>query len=252
MGLLEGKVALVSGAGAGIGKASALHFAREGARVAVVDIDRAAAEATQKEIVGEGGDAFAIEADTSREADVARMVAETVEHFGRLDCAFNNAGIINDVRPVHETPLEDWQRVIDVNLTGVFLALRHEVPQMLSQGGGVICNMASAAGLIGWALASPYTAAKHGVVGLTKTAALEYAQQGIRVNALCPAFTWTPMVERLLGGDAAATAAAVAAHPVGRLAQPQEIAEAAAWLCSDRSSFVTGAAMPVDGGYTAQ
>ena len=251
-GLLSGKVALVTGGSTGIGRASALTFAREGAQVVVADVVVDKAEETVRLIKEAGGEARCIKTDVTQAAEVEAMVRFTLDAYGRLDCAHNNAGIEGTVSNTAEYAEADWDRVIGVNLTGVWLCMKYEIPPMLEQGGGAIVNTASGAGLIGAPGMPAYVASKHGVVGLTKTAALEYAKAGIRVNAMCPGVIETPMVERLTGGNPGMMEGFVAIHPVGRAGQPQEIAEAVVWLCSDAASFVTGHAMSVDGGITAQ
>ena len=251
---LEGKSALVTGGASGIGRATALAFAREGARVAVADILEEAAQRTVSEIEAMGGQALAIACDVTDDDAVKAMIAATVDAFGSLDCAFNNAGIapyqvnaggqkIADVAP------EAWRRLIDVNLTGVWLCLRHEVAQMRAQGsGGVIINTASILGLVGSATSSAYVAAKHGVVGLTKTAAADHAEDNIRVNAVCPGYIETPMTEETMRRRGGRILARV---PMARMGKAGEIAEAVVWLCSPKASFVTGVSWAVDGGYTA-
>jgi NAD(P)-dependent dehydrogenase (short-subunit alcohol dehydrogenase family) len=251
---LEGKSALVTGGASGIGRATALAFAREGARVAVADIMQDAAQRTVAEIEAMGGQALAIGCDVTDDDAVKAMIAATVDAFGSLDCAFNNAGIapyqvnaggqkIADVAP------EAWRRLIDVNLTGVWLCLRHEVAEMRAQGsGGVIINTASILGLVGTATSSAYVAAKHGVVGLTKVAAADHAEDDIRVNAVCPGYIETPMTEETMRRRGERIMARV---PMARMGKAGEIAEAAVWLCSPKASFVTGVSWAVDGGYTA-
>ncbi|MCA3312289.1 MAG: glucose 1-dehydrogenase [Roseomonas sp.] len=251
---LEGKSALVTGGASGIGRATALAFAREGARVAVADIMQDAAQRTVTEIEAMGGEALAIACDVTDDDAVKAMIAATVDAFGSLDCAFNNAGIapyqvnaggqkIADVAP------EAWRRLIDVNLTSVWLCLRHEVAQMRAQGsGGVIINTASILGLVGTATSSAYVAAKHGVVGLTKTAAADHAEDNIRVNAVCPGYIETPMTEETMRRRGERIMARV---PMARMGKAGEIAEAVVWLCSPKASFVTGVSWAVDGGYTA-
>jgi NAD(P)-dependent dehydrogenase (short-subunit alcohol dehydrogenase family) len=251
---LEGKSALVTGGASGIGRATALAFAREGARVAVADIMQDAAQRTVNEIKAMGGQAMAIACDVTDDDAVKAMIAATVDAFGSLDCAFNNAGIapyqvnaggqkIADVAP------EAWRRLIDVNLTGVWLCLRHEVAQMRAQGsGGVIINTASILGLVGTATSSAYVAAKHGVVGLTKVAAADHAEDNIRVNAVCPGYIETPMTEETMRRRGERIMARV---PMARMGKAAEIAEAVVWLCSPKASFVTGVSWAVDGGYTA-
>ncbi len=251
---LQDKVALVTGAGSGIGRASSLVLAREGAKVVVSDVNAEGAEATLSIIKDQGGDGIFIHADVSKTADVEALVAGVVSAYGRLDCAYNNAGIEGYVEGrLHEYPEDVWDRLIDINLKGVWLCMKHEIPQMLHQGGGAIVNTASVAGLVGSRSLSAYVASKHGVVGLTKAAALEYARDGIRVNAVCPGIIDTPMVRRLIAGrDDDYEATIPARQPIGRLGTPEEIAESVAWLCSDAASLVTGLAMAVDGGITAQ
>ncbi len=253
-GILQDKIALVTGAASGIGRATSLVMAREGARVVVSDIDAEGAEATLSAIKELGGQGIFIHADVSNAEDVQALVAGAVETYGRLDCAFNNAGIEGFMEGrLHEYPEEIWDRLIDINLKGVWLCLKYEIPRMLEQGGGAIVNTASAAGLVGSRRLSAYVASKHAVVGLTKAAALEYAKDGIRVNAVCPGIIDTPMVRRLNAGRKADDEGPISSlQPVGRLGAPEEIAESVAWLCSDAASLVTGAAMAVDGGFTAQ
>ena len=251
-GQLDGKVALITGAGSGIGRASALAFAREGAKVAVADIVVEGGEETVRMVKEAGGEAFFIKVDVSNAADVEAMVNTVVDTYGRIDCAYNNAGIEGRLASTDEYPEDVFDKVIDINLTGVWLCMKYELPHMLKQGGGAIVNTASGAGLIGVAGMSAYVASKHGVVGLTKTAALEYAKSGIRVNAVCPGLIQTPMVERITADQPQLGEALVAAEPVGRTGKPEEIAESVVWLSSDAASFVTGHAMSVDGGYVAQ
>ena len=252
MGQLDGKVALITGAGSGIGRASALAFAREGAKVAVADIVVEGGEETVRMVKEAGGEAFLIKVDVSNAADVEAMVNTVVDTYGRIDCAYNNAGIEGRLASTDEYPEDVFDKVIDINLTGVWLCMKYELPHMLKQGGGAIVNTASGAGLIGVAGMSAYVASKHGVVGLTKTAALEYAKSGIRVNSVCPGLIQTPMVERITAEQPQLGEALVAAEPVGRTGKPEEIAESVVWLSSDAASFVTGHAMSVDGGFVAQ
>lgn len=251
-GLLDGKVALITGGSTGIGRATAQIFAREGAKVAVADVNVEGAEETVRLIQDAGGEAICIHTDVSQAADTEAMVKTVVETYGRLDCAFNNAGIEGEMQPTQDYAEATWERVIGINLKGVWLSMKAEIQHMLGHGGGAIVNTASVAGLVAVPAMSAYVAAKHGVVGLTKTAALEYAKVGIRVNAVCPGGVDTPMVQRVFGSNRELAEAAVAAEPVGRLAQPAEIGEAVAWLCSDAASFVTGHPMAVDGGMVAQ
>ena len=251
-GMLSDKVSLITGAGSGIGRASAIAFAREGARVVVSDVNAEGGEETVSRISEIGGQAIFVPADVSRAGDVETLVQSTVQQFGRLDCAFNNAGISGGQVRIHEYSEEDWERVIDINLKGVWLCLKYEIIQMLEQGGGAIVNTASTMGLVGGAGSASYGASKHGVVGLTKNAAVDYAQAGIRVNAVCPGHIRTPMTEQgtlLVPGNEERI---IARHPIGRLGAPEEIAETVVWLCSDAASFVTGHAMAVDGGFVAQ
>jgi NAD(P)-dependent dehydrogenase (short-subunit alcohol dehydrogenase family) len=255
MGLLDDKAVLITGAASGIGRATALEAHAEGARLVLADVTADAGEALAAEIAGSGGTATFVTCDVTSEDDVEAVVKHTVAELGRLDAAFNCAGILGTVALTTDTPLDGWKRILDVDLTGVFLCCKHELRAMAEQGSGAILNMASAAGLIGWPGASGYVAAKHGVVGLTKAAAVEFAAQGIRVNSICPSYTTTPMVddlfENILGGDPAQVEAARANHPIGRFAEPSEIAAACVWLMSDKASYVTGSAVAVDGGYTA-
>ena len=248
-GLVAGKVALVTGGGSGIGRQACLVFCREGAQVVVSDVTVEGGEETLSLIKQAGGEAVFIKADVAQAAEVEALVAKTVEAYGRLDCAYNNAGIAGRTARVAEDTEENWERIFSINLKGVWLCLKYEIAHMLKQGGGAIVNTASGAGLIGVRRTGAYVASKHGVVGLTKTAALEYAKANIRVNAVCPGPIDTPM---LRGASERVIDAMAAAQPNGRLGQPQEIAEAVVWLCSDAASFVTGHPMPVDGGYVAQ
>jgi NAD(P)-dependent dehydrogenase (short-subunit alcohol dehydrogenase family) len=254
-GQLSGKVALVTGASSGIGRASALAFAREGAKVVVADVDVNGGEETVHQIQQDGGDAGFVAADVSKTADVQHMIWWTLERYGRLDCAHNNAGILASEAastPLHEYPEDVWDRVVRVNLTGVWLCLKYEIAPMLRQGGGAIVNTASVAGLVGFPGGGDYVASKHGVVGLTKTAALDYAKQGIRVNAVCPGpLRSTAMSDRLIAAVPQLDERYEAFAPVGRLGAPEEVAAAVVWLCSDAASFVTGVALPVDGGWVA-
>jgi NAD(P)-dependent dehydrogenase (short-subunit alcohol dehydrogenase family) len=249
---LRDRVSLVTGAGAGIGRAAALVFAREGAVVVVSDVDDRGGAETVKMIEAKGGTATYVHADVSQSGDVERLIGGTVKKFGRLDCAFNNAGIEGVLASTHECTDENWDRIMATNLKGVWLCMRHELNQMLRQGSGVIVNMSSVAGLVGFAGLPAYTASKHAVVGLTKTAALEYATKNIRVNAVCPGVIHTAMVDRITHKDAATERAFTALEPVGRMGTPEEIGEAAAWLCSPAASFVTGVALAVDGGFVAR
>jgi NAD(P)-dependent dehydrogenase (short-subunit alcohol dehydrogenase family) len=243
----SGKVAIVTGGASGIGAAIVRDLAERGAKVVVADYNLAGAEEVATE-VGSGAKAFKV--DTSDAGGVETMVNFAVQAFGRLDLAVNNAGIGGQSAPIGDTELSDWHRVIDVNLHGVFYGLRYEIPAMLKTGGGAIVNMASILGAVGWRGSAGYVAAKHAVAGLTKTAALEYATQGIRVNAVGPAFIATPLIENSM--DDAARAALVGLHPMGRLGTSEEVAALTNFLLSDAASFLTGAYYPVDGGYLAQ
>ena len=248
---LEGKVVLVTGGGSGIGRASSVAFARAGACVVVSDIDSDGGAETARLIAAAGGTVDFVAADVARPQDVADLVATVVARHGRLDCAHNNAGIGPGPGATHEIADEQWGRVLAVNLTGVWLCMKHELAQMLVQGGGAIVNTASVMGLVG-GVGSPYVAAKHGVVGLTKQAALEYAQRGIRINAVCPGPIRTKMVEDAFSRVPGLEERWTSIVPAGRVAAPEEIAWAVVWLCTEAASFVTGIALPVDGGWVAQ
>lgn len=248
----DGKVALVTGAASGIGRVVALAFGKQGAKVVVSDIAREGGEETVRLVKEAGNEAIFVSTDVSQSKQVEALIAKAVETYGRLDVAVNNAGIEGGLTTTADWPEEVWNKVLSVNLTGPWLCMKFEIPQMLKQGGGAIANIASILGVVGFANTSAYTAAKHGVIGITQVAALEYATQGIRVNAICPGFIETPMVMQR-GVAAGMNPQQIAAlHPMQRLGKPGEIAEAATWLCSDAASFVTGAALVVDGGYTAQ
>jgi len=252
-GILNGKVGLVTGGASGIGRATAVAMAREGARVAVADRSEESAAGTVALINAAGGQAIAIGGDVTQEADVAAMVARTTAAFGRLDCAFNNAGIGGGAvgpggQRTHELSQASFDAMLAINLTGVFLCMKHEIAQMLQQGDGAIVNTASVAGLVGLATSAHYVAAKHGVVELTKTAAIEYAPDGIRVNCVNPGYVTTPMTARAVETRLDAMMAKV---PMGRMGTPEEIAEAVVWMLSDRASFMTGASHVMDGGFVA-
>jgi len=252
-GPLDGRVALVTGGGSGIGRASSLAYARDGAKVVIVDVNVEGGEETVQSIKEAGGEAILVHADVSKAVEVQQMVDRTVEAYGRLDCAFNNAGVSGRSRgTMVDHSEEEWDRVIGTNLKGVWLCMKAQIPQMLKQGGGAIVNNASVAGLVGIRRTSAYVAAKHGVVGLTKAAALEYAESGIRVNAVCPGYINTPLVRSVFDQLEGMEEEVIARHPLGRLGEPHEIAEAVVWLSSDAASFVTGHTMTVDGGYVAQ
>ena len=252
-GTLADKVALVTGGASGIGRATALTFAREGANLVIADMNEEGGQQTVHMITENGGEATFVQVDVSNATEVEAMISKAVDTYGRLDCAHNNAGISSGGQRAFtaDYPEERWHQVIAINLTGVWLCMKYEIPQMLQQGVGAIVNTASVAGLVGLPYASAYVASKHGVVGLTKTAALEYAKQGIRVNCVCPGYIETPMTEQGRN-DPERMAHMLASEPIGRLGKPAEIAETVAWLCSDAASFVTGHTMTVDGGYVAQ
>ncbi len=250
---LKGRIIIVTGGGSGIGRAAAYCFCREGAQVVVADIDQRGGEETVQKIKNGGGDAIFVRCDVSKAQDVKAMVDKCDETFGGLNCAFNNAGIEGIQAPTADYSEEIWDKAIHINLIGVYLCMKHEIPVMLKSGGGSIVNMSSILGLVGFAGASAYVAAKHGVVGLTKTAAIEYATKGIRVNAVCPAFIRTPMLER--GGitnNPEMMKYVSDLHPMKRLGTPEEVAESVIWLFTDAASFVTGTTLLVDGGYVSQ
>ncbi len=250
-GISDG-VAIVTGGGSGIGRATATRFASEGARVVVTDVDVDGGEETVSQIEADGGEATFLEADVTDEDDVKATVETAVDTYGGLDFAFNNAGIEGANESSSQQSRSNWDQVIDINLTGVFLGIREQLPAMLEDGGGAIVNTASVAGLLGFPNLSPYVASKHGVLGLTKTAAVEFSADGIRVNAVCPGVIETPMVARTREEDPEMMEQTAAATPIGRLGDPEEIASAVVWLCSDDASFVTGESLVVDGGYSVQ
>jgi NAD(P)-dependent dehydrogenase (short-subunit alcohol dehydrogenase family) len=248
---LQGKVALITGGTSGIGCDSAILFAKSGAKVVITGRREAEGKETVEMIRAAGGDALFVKSDVSKASDVQMFVQKTVDHFGRLDVAFNNAGIEGTWVPIVEQSEEDWDRVIDINLKGVWLCLKYEIRQMLKQGGGgAIVNMSSVAGLMGSSAAATYVASKHGVLGLTKTAALEYAGNGIRVNAVCPAVIETDMGKRLFS-EPAMNKFALSLHALGRFGKSSEVSEAVLWMCSERASFMTGQNIVLDGGLLA-
>src|SRR5213595_362269 len=251
MGQVGGRVVLITGGNAGIGRAAAIEFAKQGAKVVVSGRRERAGEEVVAEITASGGEAIFIRADVSKEPDVKAMIERTLATFGRLDCAFNNAGIEQALTPLPDQTEDTYDQIMDINVKGVWLSLKHEIPAMLQNGGGAIVNNSSVAGLIGFATAPIYAASKHAVAGLTKSVALEYAKQNVRVNAVAPGaietrmfrdFATAPEVRQMLES----------AHPIGRIGRPEEIASTVIWLCSNDASFVTGQIFPIDGGYTAQ
>jgi NAD(P)-dependent dehydrogenase (short-subunit alcohol dehydrogenase family) len=248
--IFENKVAIITGGSFGIGRAAAIAFAARGAKVVIADWIEDSETLTA--IKSNGGEAIFVRCDVSKDADVKNMVDKAVSQFGRLDFAFNNAGIEGLSAPTHECSEENWDKTIGINLKGVWLCLKYEIMQMLKTGGGAIVNNASIAGLVGFVNIPAYVASKHGVIGLTKNAALEYAKAKIRVNVVCPGVIRTPMIDRFTGKNKEVEKQFESMEPVGRLGQPEEVAETVMWLCSDASSFVTGDAIPVDGGWTAQ
>ena len=250
---MTGQVALVTGAGSGIGRAACISFGRAGARVVVSDVNADDGARTVKRLTDAGHEAIFVRADVSNPTDVQNLIAATVSAYGCLDMAFNNAGIEGEQHATADYPDAVWDRVIAVNLTGVRLCMKHEIAQMLKQGGGAIVNNASILGVVGFATASAYVAAKHGVLGLTKAAALEYAASHIRINAVCPGFIETPMLARAgLTTDPAKLEMIANLHPLKRLGRAEEVAAAAVWLCSPEASFITGHPLLVDGGYVIQ
>ena len=250
MGLLENKTAVVTGAGSGIGRAIAVLYAKEGARVVVSDVDEKGGNETADLIAQAGGKASFFRADTSSAEDNRRLVDEAVKKFGGLHLAVNNAGIGGPLADTGDYPIDGWDKVIAINLSGVFYGLRYQIPAMLNSGGGSIVNMASILGQVATPMSPAYVAAKHGVIGLTKAAALSYANRKVRVNAIGPGYIRTPLIEKSL--DEATINALIGLHPIGRLGEANEVAELALWLISDKASFVTGAYYAVDGGYLAQ
>jgi NAD(P)-dependent dehydrogenase (short-subunit alcohol dehydrogenase family) len=249
-GSFAGKVAFVTGAANGIGRAAALAFAHEGVIVVAADLSEQGNQETARMIEEAGGRALPVKCDVSRDNDVKVVLEKTVETFGRLDFAFNNAGVEQPITPTADLTQEEWDRIVDINLRGVFLCMKHEIPLMLKQGGGAIVNTSSGAGVKGIAGQAAYCAAKFGLIGLTKAAALDYAKSNIRVNAVCPGIINTPMMDRFSGGTPEGRERVIAWEPVGRMGKPEEIAAAVVWLCSDAAAFVVGHAMVIDGGQT--
>lgn len=253
MANMEGKVAIVTGASSGIGLHTARLFAENGASVVLADLDETAGKEAVQAIEGAGGSALFVKTNVSESAQVKELVDKTVERFGRLDYAVNNAGIGGESVPTAEITEEGWDRVIGVNLTGVWLCMKHEIEAMLENEGGAIVNVASILGKVGFANAAAYVSAKHGVVGLTKSAAMEYATLGVRVNVVCPGFIYTPMLENAGMAEGSEMHTYISSlHPMQRMGTPEEVATMIVWACSDEASFVTGASLLVDGGYTAQ
>lgn len=245
------RVALVTGASSGIGRASALAFARAGAKVVAADLSESGGSETVALITSAGGEALFVQTDVSKNSEVKSLIEKIVSRFGRLDFAHNNAGTEGAITSTHDCSEENWDTIIDTNLKGVWLCLKYEIPQMLQRCGAIV-NTSSMAGLVGFKGFPAYAASKHGVIGLTKTAALEYAKSGVRINAVCPGLIRTPMIERQVKGDPQVEARLLAFQPSGRMGTPEEVAETVLWLCSDGASFVTGAALQVDGGLVAQ
>lgn len=242
-----GKVAFVTGAASGIGRATAAAFAAEGARVAILDRTEDSLRQTAEAIRAAGGEVLSIAGDVSKPDEVEAAIARVVETFGRLDIAFNNAGVENKAASVADIELEEWDRILDINLRGTFVCMKHELAQMVRQGSGVVVNTSSGAGIRGVTGGAAYAASKHAIIGLTKSAALDYAKSGIRVNAILPGNIETPMMDRFTGGD---LQKAIDLEPVGRLGKPEEIADAVLWMSADLGAFVTGAAISVDGGWS--
>ncbi|SCW53338.1 NAD(P)-dependent dehydrogenase, short-chain alcohol dehydrogenase family [Sphingobium faniae] len=251
MALVDGKVALVTAGASGIGRAAARLFAKEGARVCISDIDRAAGEAVVADIAAQGGDAIFVGADIRKEADIIAMVRATVEHFGGLDIAFNNAGLPGHYTDLLNCGADEWNSVVTLNMQGVWLCMKHEIPEMLKRGGGAICNNASRAGDSASAELFAYTATKHAIIGMTRSAAIDLSERNIRVNAILPGPTLTGQLEDCADGNANDLSAIAAVMPMGRLARVDEQAQAAVWLCSDRASYIQGVALCVDGGLSA-
>jgi NAD(P)-dependent dehydrogenase (short-subunit alcohol dehydrogenase family) len=249
MKIFESKVVLITGAGSGIGRSTAQAFAREGAKVVVSDMDEKSGISTIEAIRAEKGEAYFIQCDVSSETQVKDLIIKTVKKYGRLDCAYNNAGIEGTPSSTIECSLDNWDRTININLKGVWMCMKYEIPEMLRQGRGSIVNCSSIAGLVGFETIPAYVASKHGVIGLTETAALEFAKKNIRVNAVCPGAIHTPMLDRFTHGDEDSMAQQ---DPMGRVGLPEEVAESVLWLCSDKASYITGQSIAIDGGWIAR
>lgn len=251
MSLFDGKVAVVTGGGSGIGQAACYLYAREGAKVVVSDVSESSGNGTYRAIQEKNGEAIFVRADVANPGDCQALVEKTLEKYGRLDIAFNNAGIGGEANLTADYSVSDWRKVIDINLSGVFYCMKYEIPAMLKSGGGAIVNMASILGEVGFAQSPAYVAAKHGVVGLTKTAAIEYAREGLRINCVGPAFIRTPLISGLEQNEQTRDYL-ISLHPIGRLGEPEEVAELVSWLSSEKASFVTGSYYEIGGGYLAR
>ena len=249
---LKNKVVIVTGGASGIGASTSIAFAKEGAVVVVADIQESKGKEIVNQIQNEDGRAIYINCDVSSENDVKNLIYKTIEKFGRLDCAFNNAGIEGESADTISCSNENWNNIMNINLKGVWLCMKYQIPEMLKNGGGTIVNCSSIAGVVGFAGSPAYTASKHGVIGLTQSAALEFATKNIRINAICPGVIQTPMIERYTHGEKEVANALILSEPIGRVGFPHEIAQAALWLCSEASSFVTGHPLVVDGGWVAR
>lgn len=249
---LKNKVVIISGGASGIGAAASLLFAKEGALVVIADLQVSLGEELVKKIQSFDGKAYFIKCDVTSETDIQNMVLKTIEKYGGLDCAFNNAGIEGESADTVQCTLANWDSVINTNLKGIWLCMKYQIPEILKAGGGNIVNCSSIAGLVGFEGSPAYTASKHGVIGLTKAAALEYARNNLRINAICPGVIETPMIERFTHGDEEKMNALRGSEPIGRLGRAEEVARAALWLCSDDSSFVTGHPLVIDGGWIAR
>jgi NAD(P)-dependent dehydrogenase (short-subunit alcohol dehydrogenase family) len=248
--MFKNKVVIVTGSTYGIGKATALAFAQRGAKVVLSDLQQDIE--TEKTIKDMGGEALFIQCDVGKEEDVKNLVTNAIAHFGRLDFAFNNAGIEGTPAPILDCSQDNWDKTINTNLKGIWLCMKYQIPEMIKTGAGSIVNNASIAGLVGFEGLPAYVASKHGVVGLTKNAALDYVKEGIRINAVCPGVIDTPMVKRFTGDDPKVLENLIASKPMGRIGKPEEIAETVVFLCSDGASFITGQALAVDGGWTVK